>query len=175
MRINAAGQAILCRPDAVVEHSRATWARWAAVLERAWRWGAMDLHVRAALPASRRRPAGAGPELVIAAGAAAVIAQALRTRRVAPLLRLPAVAATALLCQWRPRRPLFDGLAGEALQLLFACGATVEALRRGRPALAFTGLHPVDRRAARQRARRRSATTAAGLLVALALVRDAGR
>jgi len=176
MRINAGGHAILCRPEAVVEHSRATWARWAAVLERAWRWGAMDLYVRAALPASRRRPAGAGPELVLVAGAAAAIAQAVRARRLAPLLRLPLVLAAALLCQWRPRRPLLDGLAGEALQLLFACGATAEAVRRGRPMLAFAGLHPVDRRAAVARARRRSATTAGALLVVLALVRaDAGR
>ena len=176
MRINAGGHAILCRPEAVVEHSRATWARWAAVLERAWRWGAMDLHVRAALPASRRRPAGAGPELVLVAGVAAVVAQAVRARRLTALLRLAPVAGTALLCQWRPRRPLLDGLAGDALQLLFACGATAEAVRRGRPALAFAGLHPVDRGAAVRRARRRSATTAAGLLAVLSLARmDASR
>jgi hypothetical protein len=136
----------------------------------------MDLHVRAALPASRRRPAGAGPEIVLGAGFAAALARALRARRLAPLRLLPLVLATALVCQWRPRRPLLDGLAGEALQLLFACGATAEALRRGRPALAFAGLHPVDPSAAARRARRRSATTAGGLLLVLALARaDAGR
>jgi Glycosyltransferase like family 2 len=160
LRVNAAGRAILCRPTAVVHHSRATWSSWRALLERAWRWGTMDIHVRASVAPARRRPAGAGPELVLVAGITQALVQAVRRRRVRPLRGVPIAAAAALACESWPRVPL----AGAALQLVFASGALAESLRTRRPHLAFVGLHPVDHHAARRRTRRRTALTAAAVL-----------
>ena len=52
LRVNAAGRAIVSRPGAVVHHDRSTWSTWGAVFERARRWGAVDIHVRAAVAPS---------------------------------------------------------------------------------------------------------------------------
>jgi hypothetical protein len=175
LRVNATRGAILCHPAAAVTHSRSTWARWPAVLERAWRWGAMDAHVRAAVPASRRRPGGAGPALLVAVAALTAVAEAARLRAPRPLARAAIALPLALLVDGRPARPVATGLAGRALQLVFDLAALGESIRIGRPALAFAALHPPDPHAARRRARRRSAATTAGLAGVLALVLDTAR
>lgn len=164
LRVNAAGHAILSRPGAVVHHDRSTWSTWGAVVERARRWGAVDIHVRAAVAPERLRPRGAGPEIVVAVGAVLAIAQAVQRRRLAPLARVPVALAMALVSDWESRRPVRDAVAGEALRLVFALSGLVEAMRRGRLDLAFAGLHPIDRRVAAVRARRRTAVTTAAVL-----------
>jgi hypothetical protein len=172
LRVNAAGYAILSRPAAVVHHDRATWSRWRAVVERAWRWGAMDIHVRAAVPPDRLRPAGAGPELVIVAGTALAIGRAIRGGNVRSLGGVPVAAAAALLCESPWRRPVHIAAAGDALRLLFGLGAVTESLRRARPVLAVQGLHPVDRTTAQRRARRRTLRTAGALLTSVLVARN---
>jgi glycosyltransferase involved in cell wall biosynthesis len=167
LRVNALGVAILCRPEAFVYHHRVTWARWSAVLERAWRWGRMDLHIRASIPSDRLRPAGAGPEIVLAVGIGVAVIRAFRRRSVDALMGVPVSIAAALLCEWRPRRPVFAETGGAVLRLVFATGTLVEAVRRGRPRLAFSGLHPVDHALAAARARRRSVSAAGWLLAAV--------
>ncbi len=170
LRVNGAGAAILCRPGAVVTHSRSTWARWPAVLERAWRWGAMDVHVRAAVPASRRRPGGGGPGVLVAAAAAAGAVAAARRRSARPLARGALAVPLALLSEGAPHGPAGTALAGRGLRLLFDLAAVAEAIRIGRPRLAVAALHPTEPGAARRRARDRSATTAGALLALLPLV-----
>jgi hypothetical protein len=170
LRVNAAGHGIVCRSAAVVHHDRATWSTWGPLLERAWRWGAMDIHIRASIARHQRRPAGAGPELILLAGTAHAFTRAIRRRSTASLRNVPTATAVALACEWRPGLPP----AAAALRLVFASGALAESLRRHRPELAFIGLHPFDRDAARRRARRRTAITAAGALAATALARDPG-
>jgi len=170
LRVNGAGAAILCRPGAVVTHSRSTWARWPAVLERAWRWGAMDVHVRAAVPASRRRPGGGGPGVLVVAAVAAGAVAAARRRSVRPLGRGALAVPLALLSEGVPRRPAGTALAGRGLRLLFDLAAVAEAIRIGRPRLAVAALHPTEPGAARRRARNRSATTAGGLVALLPIV-----
>jgi hypothetical protein len=165
LRTNAAGRAILSRPTAVVHHDRSTWSTWRAVLERARRWGVMDIHVRAAVAPERLRPRGAGPEVVLALGAALAIGEATCRRRMTRLARLPLALTIALLCDGQPRRPVYHALAGDVLRLMFAVSSLFEALRRGRLDLAFAGLHPIDRRIAAAQARRRTAVTVAALLV----------
>jgi GT2 family glycosyltransferase len=164
LRVNAAGRAIVCRPTAAVRHSRTTWSSWRALLERAWRWGAMDIHVRATVHPDRRRPAGAGPEFILFAGTTVALSRAIRHRSIHPLRGVPIAAAAALACELGRRPPLARTLAGAVLRLVFASAAITEALRQGRPKLAFVALSPVDRDAARRRARRRTATTIAALL-----------
>ena len=164
LRVNAAGRAIVSRPGAVVHHDRSTWSTWGAVFERARRWGAVDIHVRAAVAPERLRPRGAGPEIVVAAGAVLAIAGAARRRRLTPLARLPVALAMALLSDGQSRRPVRDAAAAEALRLVFALSALAEATRRGRPGLACAGLHPIDRHVAAVEARRRTAVTAAAVL-----------
>ena len=143
---------------------RSTWSTWGAVFERARRWGAVDIHVRAAVAPERLRPRGAGPEIVVAAGAVLAIAGAARRRRLTPLARLPVALAMALLSDGQSRRPVRDAAAAEALRLVFALSALAEATRRGRPGLACAGLHPIDRHVAAVEARRRTAVTAAAVL-----------
>jgi glycosyl transferase family 2 len=175
LRVNGTGAAILCRPGAVVTHSRSTWARWPAVLERAWRWGAMDVHVRAAAAPARRMPGGAGPGVLIAAASAAAAVGSARRRS----LRPPALGALAvplaLLSDGPPRGPLGTALAGRGLQVLFDLAAVAEAIRIGRPRLAVAALHPTDPGAARRRARDRSAATVGALIALLPLMFRARR
>ena len=170
LRVNGTGAAILCRPGAVVTHSRSTWARWPAVLERAWRWGAMDVHVRAAVPASRRRPGGGGPGVLVAVAVAAGAVAAARRRSARPLARGALAVPLALLCEGPPHGPPGTALAGRGLRLLFDVAAVAEAVRIRRPALALAALHPTEPGAARRRALERSATTAGALLALLPLV-----
>jgi hypothetical protein len=170
LRVNGTGAAILCRPAAVVTHSRSTWARWPAVLERAWRWGAMDVHVRAAVPPIRRRPGGAGPGVLVATAAAAGAAGAARRRSARPLATGALAVPLALLAEGPPRGPLGTALAGRLLRLLFDVAAVAEAIRVGRPPLAVAALHPVERTAARRRARDRTAATAGALVAVLPLI-----
>jgi Glycosyl transferase family 2 len=170
LRVNGAGAAIMCRPGAVVTHNRSTWARWPAVLERAWRWGAMDVHVRAALPPTRRRPGGVGPGVLVLAATAAGAAGAARRRSARPLATAALAVPLALLAEGPPRGPLGPAVAGRFLRLLFDLAAVAEAIRLGRPALAAAALHPTERAAARQRARDRTATTAGALAALLPFV-----
>jgi hypothetical protein len=175
LRVNASGNAILCRPAAVIRHDRATWARWAAVAERAWRWGAMDIHVRAALAPGRLTPSGAGPEVYVAILSAGALLAAARCRGARPLLRALLVLPCALVMDEPPRAPLSAGVPGAALRLTFALAALAEALRVKRPGVALLGLAPVDRRSAARRARRRTAMTLAGLMLTLPWVSHAPR
>ena len=170
LRVNGAGAAILCRPGAVVTHSRSTWARWPAVLERAWRWGAMDVHVRAAVPARRRRPGGGGPGVLVVAAVAAGAVAAARRRSARPLARAGLAVPLALLSEGVPHGPAGTALAGRGLRLAFDLASVAEAIRIGRPRLAVAALHPTEPWAARRRARDRSATTAGALLALLPLV-----
>jgi GT2 family glycosyltransferase len=170
LRVNGAGAAILCRPAAVVTHSRSTWARWPAVLERAWRWGAMDVHVRAAVPPDRRRPGGAGPGVLGLAATAAGAATAVRERSPRPLATAAVAVPLALLAEGPPRGPLVTAYAGRLLRLVFDLAAVAEAIRIGRPPLAVAALHPTDHAAARRRARDRTAATAGALAALLPLV-----
>jgi hypothetical protein len=168
LRTNAAGHAIVSRPTAVVHHDRSTWSTWRAVFERARRWGAVDIHVRAAVARDRLRPRGAGPEIVLAIGGVLAIGRAARGRRLAALARLPVAVIAASLFDGQARRPVRDALAGDALRLVFASAGLAEALRCRRVDLAFAGLHPIDRDVAVAIARRRTAVTAALLLVVAA-------
>ena len=170
LRVNGAGAAILCRPGAVVTHSRSTWARCPAVLERAWRWGAMDVHVRAAVPARRRRPGGGGPGVLVVAAVAAGAVAAARRRSARPLARAGLAVPLALLSEGVPHGPAGTALAGRGLRLAFDLASVAEAIRIGRPRLAVAALHPTEPGAARRRARDRSATTAGALLALLPLV-----
>ncbi len=171
MRVNASGHAIRCRPSAVVRHDRATWARWGAVAERAWRWGAMDVHVRVASPPGRLVPAGAGPEVYAAVLSGGALLAATRRRRARPLLRALLVLPCALVLDWPPRAPLLAGASGAALRLIFAVASFAEALRVKRPGPVLLGLAPVDRRCAA----RRTAVTLAGLMLTVPWVTRAPR
>ena len=175
MRVNASGYAILCRPSAAVRHSRGTWSRWGAVTERAWRWGAMDVHVRIALPRSRLVPAGAGPDVYAAVLICGAILAAIRRRQARPLLRSLLALPCALVLDEPPRAPVVARASGAALRLTFAVGALAEAVRVKRPGLAFLGLAPVDCAVAARRARRRTTVTLAGLMCTLPWVMRAPR
>ena len=134
----------------------------------------MDIHVRAAVPAGRLRPAGAGPEVVLVAGAMLAMIRAVRRRSIRPLAGGPVAVAAALLSERRPRPPFLISVAGDALRLLFGLGALTEALRRGRPILAIRALHPIDPSAAKQRAWRRTSRTASALVACTLFVRARG-
>jgi hypothetical protein len=175
LRVNASGYAILCRPSAVVRHDRGTWARWGAVAERAWRWGAMDVHVRAASPPGRLVPAGAGAEVYAAVLSGAALFAAARHRRARPLLRALLVLPCALVLDEPPCAPLVPAVPGAALRLTFALAGLAEALRVRRPGVVLLGLAPVDRPCAARRARRRTALTLAGLMLTLPWVSRAPR
>lgn len=45
VRINEAGYRIKMNPNAIVFHTRETWSRWGALIERAFRWGRADFHI----------------------------------------------------------------------------------------------------------------------------------
>ena len=166
LRVTGSGRAILCRPGAVVAHDRATWARWGAVGERARRWGAMDVHVRAAMAAARLVPTGPGPAALLAVATALAATRAARLRRPRAMARA-ALAVPAALALAAPERGAAGARAGgAALRVVFDLGTLAEAIRIGRPGLAFVALHPPDRPAARRRAMRRTAVATA-LLVAL--------
>lgn len=45
VRINEAGYKIKMNPDAVVFHTRETWSKLSALIERAFRWGRADFHI----------------------------------------------------------------------------------------------------------------------------------
>ncbi|MCK4825474.1 glycosyltransferase, partial [bacterium] len=45
VRVNEAGYKIKMNPNAVVFHTRETWSRWVALIERAFRWGRADFHI----------------------------------------------------------------------------------------------------------------------------------
>jgi Glycosyltransferase like family 2 len=175
MRVNASGYAILCRPSAVVRHDRGTWARWGAVAERAWRWGAMDVHVRMASAPGRLVPAGAGPEVYAAVLCCGTLLAAARHRSARPLLRALLVLPCVLVLNEPPRPPLVARVSGAALRRIFAVAALAEALRVRRPGVALRGLAPVDRPLAVRIARRRTAVTIAALMLTLPWVSRAPR
>jgi hypothetical protein len=174
MRVNASGYAILCRPSVVVRHDCGR-GRWGVAAERAWRWGAMGVHVPMASPPGRLVPAGAGPEVYVAVLSGGALLAAARRRRARPLLRLLLVLPCPLVRNEPPRPPLVARVSGAASRLVFAVTALAEALRVERPGVALRGLAPVDRPCAARIGRRRTSVTPAALMLTLPWVSRAPR
>lgn len=145
-RLNNAGYAIFSRPQAVVFHDKTTWNCWSAIIERAWRWGRMDINVRSNEPAENRQWIAPQPLPI-----AVLIAPVALLGGVIPLLT---VVGSALVLA-----PLFTGflrtdknsllidyIGAEFLLLVFQLGSLYESIKVGRPWLSYVEVvsHPMQ-------------------------------
>lgn len=134
-RINNAGYAIVSRPQAIVNHNTSTWNRWSTVVERAWRWGRMDILVRMMEPPANLHWMSPMPlqfALLLLPIAALVGWKSLLLLFAGVLLVCPVL--TAVFRAGNPKEwSAFIG--AEFLQLLFHLGGMLEAFSRGRPFL----------------------------------------
>jgi len=165
-RINNAGYAIVSRPDAVVSHSTSTWADWGAVVERAWRWGRMDIHVRLAEPPEHLQWIGPMPlQTAVVALPLALLAGWISA---ALLLFTAVVAGPAVSAALRRPRwsEYLDYLRAEQLVLLFQMGSLLEAARTFHPSLCAKEIvtHPMHIGTSWD-ARRRSAWVSVAMLL----------
>lgn len=174
-RLNNAGYALVCLPEAVVLHDTETWSRWGPLFERAWRWGRMDIRIRATEPAANRHLAG--PEPWTVAFALAPLAVSLGPRSLLWLVLATAtVPLTAGSLRGRGGRDLAASVASEYLLAAFTIASILQALKIRKPQLAFTEIvtHPMQVGTS-WNVRRRNAWLAVGLAVVWSLATLATR
>lgn len=162
-RITRDGRVLVSAPTSLVWHSRSTWSRWENVLERAKRWGWMDVPLRQAQPREHLHVWLRGvPGALVLAVPGLVVALAGR-RPLAATGALLAGAAIGLLVDSleRPARQP-DAALGALLRAVFEGAAWVHGLVDGDPLLGISEIAP-DPRARRQDVRGRSIRTAAAV------------
>jgi GT2 family glycosyltransferase len=145
-RINNAGYAILARPQAVVLHDKSTWDNWAAVLERVWRWGRMDINIRRTEPTVNRQWIAPQPLAVALLISPVAIVWGLIPFLILILSTLVLAPIMSAMLRTPDYRFLLDYIAGELLVLIFQLGALYESLKSGHPLLAYQEIitHPMQ-------------------------------
>ena len=145
-RINNAGHAIASAPRGVVYHSTSTWSSWTAVMERAWRWGRMDIPVRQAEPRQNIQWIGPMPLQVALLALPLSLLAGWPSGVILLLIALlvsPALSATLRASTWREWPALFGA---EQLLAMFQLGSILESFRRLQPWWSYREIvtHPMQ-------------------------------
>jgi len=145
LRLGKRGRLLLPCPDAVVQHTRETWAPLTAVIKRAFRWGAMDIHLY--FRRHQDRLAIAPPKLTVAfllllitSIILGIKTQSLSWLLVAPLWLAAVMFLRAFLTVQLAKERLKDiipELLADFVGLAFETGAVTEGLRRGEFAILY--------------------------------------